>query len=46
MVDAGPVVVAQLSETVADVVTPETIVFDLDGDGTISRIDICIRRLG
>jgi ketosteroid isomerase-like protein len=50
VVGAGPVVVAELSETVevegAPFVTPESLVFDLDGDGRIAHIEIYIQRLG
>lgn len=47
--EAGSVVVAELTETVemagAVYVTPETLVFDLDDDGLISRVNIFIKRL-
>lgn len=46
----GSVALAQLSETVeidgSPVVTPEALVFELDGRGRIARIDIYIRRGG
>jgi hypothetical protein len=41
---------AELSETVAvdgePMLTPEVLVFELDGDGRISRVDIFIQTLG
>ncbi|MHB8439288.1 MAG: nuclear transport factor 2 family protein [Acidimicrobiales bacterium] len=43
MIEAGNIVTVQLSETVDGLVTPETLVFDVDGDGRIVRIDICIK---
>ena len=47
VVDAGSVVVAELSETVevdgAPLVTPESLVFDLAPDGRIARIAIYIQ---
>ncbi len=46
----GSVVVAELSETVevdgSPLVTPEALVFDLDGDGLIARLAVYIQRLG
>ncbi len=49
IVDAGPVVVAELTETVEIGgkvhVTPEALVFDLDADGRIAKVDIFIKRL-
>jgi ketosteroid isomerase-like protein len=49
VIDAGPAVVVELSETVEiggeTIVTPETLVFDLDVDGLIQKIDIYIKRL-
>ncbi|MGO9344622.1 MAG: nuclear transport factor 2 family protein [Acidimicrobiales bacterium] len=49
IVDAGSVVVAELAETVEMggklVVTPEALVFDLDTDGLITKVDIFIKRL-
>src|ERR1039458_8217418 len=50
LVDAGPVVVAELTETVEMAgkvyVTPEALVFDLDAEGRIAKVDIFIKRLG
>ena len=50
VVGAGPVVVAELSETVevdgSPMVTPESLVFDLDDDGLIARVVVYIQRLG
>ena len=47
-VDGGRRAVAELSETVsvdgAPLVTPEALIFDLDGDGRIARIEIFTRR--
>jgi hypothetical protein len=49
IVEAGPVVVAELTETVeigGNVhVTPEALVFDIDPDGRIVKVDIFIKRL-
>jgi ketosteroid isomerase-like protein len=49
IVDAGSVVVAELTETVEMggkvIVTPEALVFDLDADGLIVKVDIFIKRL-
>jgi len=49
IVDAGSVVVAELTETIEMggkvLVTPEALVFDLDDDGLIARVDIFIKRL-
>jgi hypothetical protein len=41
---AGPVATAELAESIEGSDTPEALVFDLDGDGLISRISIYIRR--
>jgi ketosteroid isomerase-like protein len=50
IVESGNVVVAELTETVemggSIYVTPEALVFDLDSDGLISRVDIFIKSLG
>lgn len=50
VVYAGPVAVAQLTETVtvdgAPLETPESLVFDLADDGRIARIAIYIQRRG
>ena len=50
LVDAGATVVVELSETVeldgTAVVTPESLVVDLDDEGRIGRIAIYIQRLG
>jgi predicted ester cyclase len=50
VVGEGPVVVAELSETVevdgSPVVTPESLVFDLDDEGRIARVAVYIQRLG
>jgi hypothetical protein len=50
VVYAGDVAVAELTETVdmggTVYVTPEALVFDLDSDGLISKVDIFIKRLG
>jgi ketosteroid isomerase-like protein len=50
IVEAGNVVVAELTETLemggTVHVTPEALVFDLDADGLISRVNIFIKRLG
>jgi len=47
--EGGMTVVAELVETVEmdgkTVVTPESLVFDLDGDGTIREIRIYIQQL-
>jgi ketosteroid isomerase-like protein len=49
IVDAGPVILAELTETVEMAgkvyVTPEALVFDLDADGRIAKVDIFIKRL-
>ncbi|MHB8594311.1 MAG: nuclear transport factor 2 family protein [Acidimicrobiales bacterium] len=49
VVYARDVAVAQLSETIdvdgTPLETPETLVFDLDGDGRISRVAIYVQRL-
>ncbi len=49
IVDAGSVVVAELTETLEMGgkvhVTPEALVFDLDEDGLIVKVDIFIKRL-
>lgn len=49
IVDAGSVVVAELTETVEIGgkvhVTPEALVFDLGDDGRIAKVDIFIKRL-
>ena len=44
VVYAGRVAMAELTETVDGTDTPESLVFDLDGDGRIARISIYIRR--
>jgi hypothetical protein len=50
IIEAGSVVVAELTETVemggGVYVTPEALVFDLDSDGLISRVNIFIKSLG
>jgi hypothetical protein len=47
---AGNVALAELTETVdmggTVYVTPEALVFDLDSDGLILKVDIFIKRLG
>jgi len=49
IVEAGSVVVAELTETLEIGgkvhVTPEALVFDLDADGRIAKVDIFIKRL-
>ena len=44
VVYADGVAVAELTETVDGTDTPESLVFDLDGDGRIARICIYIQR--
>ncbi|MBV8236496.1 MAG: nuclear transport factor 2 family protein [Acidimicrobiia bacterium] len=44
VVYAGPVAVAELTESVDGTDTPESLVFDLAGDGRIARISIYIQR--
>jgi SnoaL-like domain len=50
IVPSGRVVMAELSETVdlggEPVVTPESLVFDLDETGLIARVVVYIQRLG
>jgi ketosteroid isomerase-like protein len=50
IVEAGSVVVAELTETMEIGgkvhVTPEALVFDIDPDGRIVKVDIFIKRLG
>ena len=50
VVSAGPVAVAELTETVeidgSPLDTPESLVFDLDDGGRITHIAIYIQRLG
>ncbi|HUO47771.1 MAG TPA: nuclear transport factor 2 family protein [Acidimicrobiales bacterium] len=50
VVEAGPVAVVELTETVVidgtPIVTPECLVVDLDGAGLIRHIAIYIQRLG
>ena len=50
IVGEGPVVLAELSETVeidgAPLVTPESLVFDVDGSGAITRVAVYIQRPG
>jgi hypothetical protein len=44
VVYAGPVAVAELTESVEGTDTPEALVFDLDADGRIAHISIYIQR--
>jgi len=44
VVYAGPVAVAELTESVDGTDTPESLVFDLADDGRIRRISIYIQR--
>jgi hypothetical protein len=44
VVYAGNVAVAELTESVDGTDTPESLVFDLAGDGRIARISIYIQR--
>jgi ketosteroid isomerase-like protein len=50
IVDSGDVVVAELTETVeiggTVYVTPEALIFGLDSDGLIAKVDIFIKTLG
>jgi len=46
VVEAGRVAVAELTETVDGVDTPEALVFDLDDEGLIARIGIYIQHAG
>ena len=46
VVEVGPVAVAELTETVDGVDTPEALVFDLDDNGLIARIAIYIQHAG
>ena len=50
VVAAGSTVVAELTESVevdgAPLVTPEALVFDLDGDGRIAHVAVYLQRLG
>jgi ketosteroid isomerase-like protein len=49
IIDAGSVILAELTETVEMGgkvhVTPESLVFDIDQDGLITKVDIFIKRL-